>query len=64
MIDKYLRLLTKQIDDKVEILREATGNGSARDYAEYREMVGVIKGLHTARLNVLDLLDKLEEPDD
>jgi hypothetical protein len=64
MIDKYLRLLTKQIDDKVEILREAAGNGSARDYAEYREMVGVIKGLHTARLNVLDLLDKLEEPDD
>ena len=64
MIDKYLRLLTKQIDDKVEILREAAGNGSARDYAEYRELVGVIKGLHTARLNVLDLLDKLEEPDD
>jgi hypothetical protein len=64
MIDKYLRLLTKQIDDKVEILREAAGNGSARDYAEYREIVGVIKGLHTVRLNVLDLLDKLEEPDD
>jgi hypothetical protein len=64
MIDKYLRLLIKQIDDKVELLREATGNGSARDYAEYREMVGVIKGLHTCRLNATDLLDKLEEPDD
>lgn len=64
MIDKYLRLLIKQIDDKVEILREAAGNGSARDYAEYRELVGVVKGLHTARLNALDLLDKLEEPDD
>lgn len=64
MIDKYLRLLTKQIDDRIEILREAAGNGSAKDYAEYREMVGVIKGLHTIRLNVTDLLDKLEEPDD
>jgi hypothetical protein len=64
MIDKYLRLLIKQIDDKIEILREAAGNGSARDYAEYRELVGVIKGLHTARLNATDLLDKLEDSDD
>ena len=64
MIDKYLRLLAKQIDDKLELMREATGNGSAKDYAEYREMVGVIKGLHTCRLNVTDLLDKLEESDD
>jgi hypothetical protein len=64
MIDKYLRLLTKQIDDKVELLREAIGNGSARDYAEYKGMVGEVKGLLTCRLNVTDLLDKLEEPDD
>ena len=64
MIDKYLRLLAKQIDEKLELMREATGNGSAKDYAEYREMVGVIKGLHTCRLNVTDLLDKLEESDD
>ena len=64
MIDKYLRLLTKQIDDRIELLREATGNGSPKDYAEYREMVGVIKGLHTVRLNVTDLLDKVEESDD
>ena len=64
MIDKYLHLLTKQIDDRIELMREATGNGSAKDYAEYREMVGVIKGLHACRLNVTDLLDKLEEPDD
>ena len=64
MIDKYLRLLIKQIDDKVELLREAIGNGSARDYAEYKGMVGEVKGLLTCRLNITDLLDKLEEPDD
>lgn len=64
MIDKYLRLLIKQIDDKIELLREATGNGSARDYAEYKGMVGEVKGLLTCRLNITDLLDKLEEPDD
>jgi len=64
MIDKYLRLITKQIDDKVELLREAIGNGSARDYAEYKGMVGEVKGLLTVRLNVTDLLDKLEESDD
>jgi len=64
MIDKYLHLLIKQIDDRIELLREATGNGSPKDYAEYKEMVGVIKGLHTARLNVTDLLDKLEDLDE
>jgi hypothetical protein len=64
MIDKYLRLLNQQIDDKVELLREAIGNGSARDYAEYKGMVGEVKGLLTARLNVTDLLGKLEESDD
>jgi len=64
MIDKYLRLLIKQIDDKVELLREAIGNGSARDYAEYKGMVGEVKGLLTCRLNITDLLDKLEDSDD
>jgi hypothetical protein len=64
MIDKYLRLLIKEIDDKVELLREAIGNGSARDFAEYKGMVGEVKGLLTCRLNVTDLLGKLEEPDD
>jgi len=64
MIDKYLRLLTKQIDDKVELLREAIGNGSARDFAEYKGMVGEVKGLLTCRLNIIDLLNKVEESDD
>ena len=64
MIDKYLHLLIKQIDDRVELLREAIGSGSARDFAEYKGMVGEVKGLLTCRLNVTDLLGKLEEPDD
>ena len=64
MIDKYLHLLIKQIDDKVEHLQEAIGNGSARDFAEYKGMVGEVKGLLTARLNITDLLEKLEDSDD
>lgn len=64
MVDKYLRHLTKQIDDKVVLLREALGNGSARDFAEYKTMVGEIKGLLTAQMNAQDLLDKLEEIND
>jgi len=64
MIDKYLSVLTNEIDKKVELLREAIGNGSARDYAEYKAMVGEVKGLLTARLNITDLRSKLEESDD
>jgi len=64
MIDKYLHILVKQIDDRVELLREAIGSGSARDFAEYKGMVGEVKGLLTCRLNIIDLLNKAEESDD
>jgi hypothetical protein len=64
MIDKYLRLLIEQIDDKIEHLQEALTNGSPRDFTEYKEMVGVVKGLRISRLNLTDLRSKTEESDD
>ena len=64
MIDRALRLLIEKIDDKVAQLQEALGSGSAKDYSEYRAMVGEIKGLLTARLNTQDLQKNLKESDD
>jgi hypothetical protein len=64
MIDNYLRLLIEQIDDKIEHLRDALANGSPRDFTEYKELVGVVKGLHISRLNLTDLRSKIEESDD
>ena len=64
MIDKTLTLLVEKLDDKIIQVQEALGSGSAKDYADYRAMVGEIKGLLTARLNILDLQKNLEESDD
>jgi len=64
MNDKILKLLSEKIDDKVAQLQEALGSGSAKDYVEYKAMVGEIKGLLTARLNIQDLQKHLEESDD
>jgi uncharacterized protein YaaR (DUF327 family) len=64
MNEKILKLLSEKIDDKVAQLQEALGSGSAKDYVEYKAMVGEIKGLLTARLNIQDLQKHLEESDD
>lgn len=64
MIDKALQHLRNQIDDKVLQLQEALGGGSAKDYAEYKKMVGEIQGLLTARLYTIDLQERLKESDD
>jgi len=64
MIDKYLDVLVKQLDDKISQIQDALGNGSAKDYEEYRAMCGEIKGLLTARLNIKDLQQRAKEYDD
>jgi len=62
--DKVLKHLVEKLDDKVAQIQEALGSGSAKDYVEYRAMVGEVKGLLTARLNILDLRKNIEESDD
>ena len=64
MLEKGLNHLLRQIDEKVEILQESLGKGTATDYAEYQKMWGEIQGLLTARLNILDLRKNLEHSDD
>jgi hypothetical protein len=64
MIDKYLDVLIKQLDDKINQIQEALGNGSAKDFVEYKAMCGEVKGLLTARLNIKDLQQRAKEHDD
>ena len=64
MVDKYLDQLAKWIDQRVTLIQQTLGNGSASDFAEYQRMVGEIKGLLTARLNMTDLQKNIEESDD
>ena len=64
MIDKYLKLLSSKIDDKVSQLQMSIADGKAEDYAEYKKMCGEVKGLLTARLFIIDLQERLTNDDD
>jgi hypothetical protein len=64
MINKIVQHLCSKIDDRVSQLQESLGSGSAKDFVEYKSMVGEIKGLLTARLNIKDLETQIEESDD
>jgi hypothetical protein len=64
MSDKVLKLLVDKLEDKVSQIQDNLGSGAAKDYVEYKAMVGEIKGLLTARLNILDLQKHIEESDD
>jgi hypothetical protein len=64
MIDKYLKLLSSKIDDKVSQLQMSIADGKADDYAEYKKMCGEVKGLLTARLFIIDLQERVVNNDD
>jgi len=64
MIDKYLKLLSGKIDDKVSQLQMSIADGKADDYAEYKKMCGEVKGLLTARLFIIDLQERVINYDD
>jgi hypothetical protein len=56
-----IELLKKQNDEfRLNAVTKLIGGG-VQDYAEYRELVGVIRGLDHANLNLQDLKTRLEK---
>ena len=55
MANTVFDVLTKQIEDATSSAQEFLENGSATDYANYREVVGLIRGLQTSLSFVKDL---------
>jgi uncharacterized protein YaaR (DUF327 family) len=54
-----LELLTKQLDDKVNQLKDAVVVGNL-DHVQYQKLCGEIRGLLTAKGYVIDLKERLE----
>ena len=54
---------SKPEDRRVELL-EFLGEGGAKDYAHYKEVCGVIRGLQTAQSELGDLVRKIKEFED
>lgn len=52
------------LDKEVIAKRDWAASGQAKDYAEYQKICGEIKGLLSARQEVIDLKRKMEHSDD
>ena len=61
---KLLGIINERIDEGVKHIEEALAAKAAKNFEEYCEMCGVIKGLLTARTYLLDLTHQLEKSDD
>lgn len=57
-------LLSDKIEEQIEMLIGSLSDGVAKDYAEYRDMCGAIRGLRTAHRETKDLVRKLKEDED
>jgi hypothetical protein len=64
MDTKIFELLNKKIEEQVNSHSEALVSGKSKDYADYRELCGVIRGLQTAQREIGDLVRKLKDDND
>ena len=64
MNHQVLELALKKIEDERKTIVENLADGVAKDYAEYQNLCGVIRGLLTAQREINDLLRKLKDDDD
>jgi hypothetical protein len=55
-----IELFKKQNDEFRLAAIDKLLSGAAKDYAEYRELVGVIRGLDHANYNLQDLKQRIE----
>jgi hypothetical protein len=63
-MDQTLELLLSQIADRRKQVLEGLGDGAAKDYASYQDMVGFIRGLSTVDAMIRDLAKRMETYDD
>lgn len=61
---KIFDVLNQKINERVMDISRTLSDGVAKDFADYRGMCGVIKGLQTAQYELNDLLRKIKENDD
>jgi len=57
-------VLKEKIGDDKSSALEFLGNGGAKDFAQYKEVVGLIRGLEACNNHIEDLLRNYMENDD
>ena len=61
---KIFDILNQRINERVQELNRSLSDGVTKDYADYKGLCGVIKGLQTAQYELNDLLRKIKDDDD
>jgi hypothetical protein len=64
MSNTVMDVLQKRLKEQEESHVQALAGGAVADYAAYRELCGVIRGLQTAQREIADLVRNLRENDD
>lgn len=59
-IDSVIR----ELDERRNALTQALVSGAAKDFAEYRNLCGEIRGLSFAHAHITDLVRKSEQDDE
>lgn len=53
----------KEIEERRDVLAQTVVSGAAKDFDDYRNMCGEIRGLSFAYNHIIDLQRKLEQED-
>ena len=64
MANTVFGVLKERIEEQRSSAVEFLSSGSAKDYAEYKELCGLIRGLDSALSHMEDLLRNHTEDDD
>ncbi len=61
---KLMEVLFNKIEERRMATVDALVKGAAADFAAYQNIVGQVRGLAAAQMEINDLLRKLKEADD
>lgn len=64
MIDKELEYLNREIEFKKQQMVDSLAEGNAKDYADYKYTVGVIRGLLSVQSYIKTLAHNMEQDDE
>ena len=59
-----LELLMSQIEERRKAIIESLGDGAAKTFEDYKQSVGMVRGLLTAQSLIADLAKNMENYDE
>ena len=63
-MDNSLEVILQKVCEKRDQIVEAVANNAAKDYADYKQLCGEIRGLSIAEGFILDLINIINKGED